>query len=361
MKILLLEAFFGGSHQQWAEGFQKHSAHEVKILSMPPKYWKWRMHASAIEFARKFEEMDFQPDLILVTDMMDLALFKALSKTSLPCFLYFHENQLTYPWSIKDDDIKQGRDNHYGFMNYTSALLADKVFFNSSYHRNSFLTALEAFLKIMPDKKNLDTVDQIRNKSAVLHLGMDLAPLASAKNSSNQIPIILWNHRWEYDKNPEEFFQALFTLKAKGFEFQVIVLGESYANAPAVFDKAREQLKEEIIHFGYAESRAAYDLLLTKADILPVSSKQDFFGGSIVEAIAAGCYPLLPDRLNYPALIPDLSHAQHLYKGELVQALESLLQKWKQMKSSDEIRRHVLQFDWKNIIATYDQVLNPLQ
>ena len=33
----------------------------------------------------------------------------------------------------------------------------------------------------------------------------------------DQDPVILWNHRWEYDKNPEFFFNTLSKLKKNGF------------------------------------------------------------------------------------------------------------------------------------------------
>ena len=48
MKILILEPFFTGSHKDWAEGFKFHSKHEVQILSLPGRFWKWRMHGGAI-------------------------------------------------------------------------------------------------------------------------------------------------------------------------------------------------------------------------------------------------------------------------------------------------------------------------
>ena len=59
------------------------------------------------------------------------------------------------------------------------------------------------------------------------------------KDKKNEIPILLWNHRWEYDKNPDAFFNALFQLKNKGIKFQLIVLGESYKNSPPIFKKAK--------------------------------------------------------------------------------------------------------------------------
>ena len=38
------------------------------------------------------------------------------------------------------------------------------------------------------------------------------------------------------------------------------------------------------------------------SDILPITSNQDFFGGSIIEAMYCETTPLLPKRLTYPEL-----------------------------------------------------------
>ena len=110
MKILLVEPYYTGSHKQWAEGYQKYSRHQINILSMKGQFWKWRMHGGAVTIARRFKDMKWQPDLILATDMLDLSTFLALSRKKsygISTAIYFHENQLAYPWSPKDRDIQQ--------------------------------------------------------------------------------------------------------------------------------------------------------------------------------------------------------------------------------------------------------------
>lgn len=324
---------------------------------MPGKHWKWRMHNAAIGFAKDYHALENKPDLILASDMLDLSLFKALTKVDVPCCVYFHENQITYPWSPTDKDVDRKRDHHYGFINYTSALVADIVFFNSTYHKDSFIKGLKEFLKMMPDQKNLDTIDLIESKSEVLYLGMDLKSLASAKKEFNRVPVLLWNHRWEYDKNPDDFFRALLNLGTKGFQFKLIVLGESFAKSPSIFKEAPKLLSEKLLHFGYAEDRGTYINLLQQADILPVSSNQDFFGGSIVEAIYAGAYPLLPDRLTYPELIPQELHEKYIYKNTMEEALEHLLMNWKTEYEQHDLQKHFQRFDWELIIKEYDSRL----
>lgn len=350
-RILLIEPFFTGSHKRWCEGLRQNSRHKIEIVSLEGRHWKWRMHGGAITVSNQLK--DKEADVLVVSDMIDLSLLKALLPAQLqnkPVYLYMHENQLTYPWSPDDADTELKRDRHYAFINYTSALSADRIFFNSLYHMNSFLEALPPFLKVFPDHRNLDSIDELREKSSVLHLGMDLRKFDSYRvEVSNRVPIILWNHRWEYDKNPEEFFDVLIELKKEGLIFNLIVLGESYSRAPAIFNEAKAQLAEEIIHWGYSDSFEEYAQWLWKADILPVTSIQDFFGGSIVEAMYCNCYPLLPDRLAYPEHV----EKKYLYApGQLYEKLKEAIENRKIFDGS-----YLSKYDWGNCIAQYDDEL----
>ncbi len=84
----------------------------------------------------------------------------------------------------------------------------------------SFLNELQPFLKQFPDHQELGTIDNIYNKSKVLYLGMELQRFDEHKiDNPNERPLILWNHRWEYDKNPELFFSVLEKLKNSGIDF----------------------------------------------------------------------------------------------------------------------------------------------
>ena len=324
------------------------------------------MYGGAVELANMFLESTFQPDLLVVSDMLDLACFLALTRSKVkdtPVVLYFHENQITYPWSPDDPDLKLQRDNQYGFINYTSALAADRVCFNSKYHFDSFLKALPNFLGQFPDYKGLDNVETIRKKSTVLHLGLDLEQFKPESSiPKSELPVILWNHRWEYDKNPEQFFKVLFQLKAENIPFQLILLGTVYARQPKIFKEAQEKLSAEMIHSGYTEDFETYKQLLHQADILLVTSQQDFFGGSIVEAIYCNCHPILPDRLAYPEHIPLNQQYLHLYNSEeeLYQKLKTALLNFQHIRAHARYSYFVEAYDWRTLALEYDYVFDSL-
>jgi glycosyltransferase involved in cell wall biosynthesis len=366
MEILLVEPFFTGSHQAWAQGYANHSRHSVRILSLGGAHWKWRMHGGAVTLARRFFEGDYSPAFVLATDMLDVTTFLALTRSrtaGVPTAIYFHENQITYPWSPRDRDARDERDRHYGFINYASALACDRVFFNSAYHMESFFSELPDFLGRFPDHHEVGNVERIRAKSSVLPLGFDLFTLDMVAESApgedapakGERPLVLWNHRWEYDKNPEEFFEALRTVKSQGLDFDVALLGESYDVIPACFADAEAQFGDRIVQFGYLRERADYARWLHRADILPVTSNQDYFGSSVIEAIYCGCFPLLPERLAFPELFPFEIRPSCFYEGfdDLVRRLATAIQQIDRIRRigfRDVARR----FDWTRVAQEYD-------
>ena len=359
MKILLIAPYYTGSHAAWAKGYARYSQHQVDILSLPGRFWKWRMHGGAVTLARKFLASELAPDLILATDMLDLTTFMALTRqhtAHIPTAIYFHENQLTYPWSPADRDVAQRRDKHYGFINFVSALAADAVLFNSPYHKDSFLEALPQLLKYFPDYKELNSVQRIRDKSEVLALGLDLQRFDSLRaDQTHEKPLLLWGHRWEFDKNPKEFFAALTVLSERGVDFDVAVLGENFKRKPEGFLKAQKSLARHIVQFGYADSFAEYAQWLWRADIMPVTSHQDFFGASVVEALYCGCFPLLPKRLAYPYIVPLQDHVDHFYNDfdDLVTRLHAAITHIEQTRHIN-LRSVVAGYDWQEQSKQYD-------
>jgi glycosyltransferase involved in cell wall biosynthesis len=364
MKILLAEPFLTGSHEAWSREYSVRSAHEIFLLGLEGRHWKWRMHGGAVTLARRFLEGSFDPDLILASDMLDLATFLAFTSdrtVGVKTALYFHENQITYPWPESDSDPSVDRDAHYGFINFTSALVADAVFFNSKYHMDSFLKGLIPFLEGFPDHNELDAVEQIEAKAQVLPLGVDLRRFDeySAVDETPHPPLILWNHRWEYDKNPEEFFEALFRLRAEGVVFQLALLGERFSESPHIFEEAERRLGGLIVHSGFVEDFDEYARWLKRADIIPVTSIHDFFGRSVVEAIYCDCYPLLPRRLAYLEHIPEERHDEFFYDDfeGLMSKLRNIILNIDETRSAS-VSDFVHRYDWGSMAPRCDMAFD---
>lgn len=146
MKFLILEPFYGGSHRAFAEGLRAWSRHSFELSGMPARYWKWRMRGAALHFARAIKNPQQFAGLV-VSNLMSLADLKALwGAPCPPAMLYFHENQFSYPLGPGEE-----RDFQYGFTDITSALVADRILFNSHTHHRAFFAALPGFLRMMPE------------------------------------------------------------------------------------------------------------------------------------------------------------------------------------------------------------------
>lgn len=300
-RILALNPWHGGSHRAFLEGWMQHSRHDFTVLPLPPTKWKWRMRHAAVTFSRD-QTLHQSYDVLCCTDMLNLAEFRGLCPPEirqLPAVAYFHENQLTYPTQQADE-----RDLHFAYSNLTTALAADAVWFNSAFHKDEFLSALPPFLRRMPDYSCLDSVADIEARSAIQSPGIDAPPVplsGERKPARPTGPIrLVWVSRWEHDKNPELFFTALRELLDGGIEFRVSVLGESFRNSPACFAEARQWLSDRIDHWGFAADRSEYLRILRESHTVVSTAGHEFFGIAVIESVAAGCVPLVPDALAYP-------------------------------------------------------------
>jgi glycosyltransferase involved in cell wall biosynthesis len=356
MRILLLEPYCGGSHRAWAEGYVANSRHDVTLLSLPARFWKWRMQGGAVTLAERARDLPHCPDLILASDMLNLPAFLALTRDALadvPIALYCHENQLTYPFPPEEK-----RDLTYGMINWLSMLVADRVFFNSRFHLDDWFQAIPNMLKHFPDCSHIHRVDDVRARASVLPVGCDLSRLdpVPGPGRPGQPPLILWNQRWEYDKDPDTFFRALYVLQSEGVDFRVAIAGQSYGQSAPEFEAARARLGDRVVHFGYAAPED-YARLLRQADIVVSTAIHEFFGVAIVEAIYGGCFPILPRRLSYPELIPDPHHKVCLYDTfeDLLARLRWALGHPSAVRGmADGLRPSLARFDWGHMAPRYD-------
>jgi len=362
LKFIFLEPFFGGSHRNFAEGLVLNSRHRIDLYTLPARFWKWRMRGAALYFAKKIPSLE-DYDGLIATDLMSLSDFKALCGPSCPpSLVYFHENQLTYPLAPGESI-----DFQFGFTDITTALAAEQVLFNSQSHYDAFFSNLPDFINMMPEHQPGWAVDSIRKKAGVLYPGCQFSASQDAFSypalENGEPPLIIWNHRWEFDKNPTDFFHALDEILKRRLDFRLALLGENFQVVPKEFIAARKRYQHRIIRYGHEDSREQYCQWLARGSIVISTAQQENFGISVVEAIRHGCIPLLPDRLSYPEILPRKFHSDFLYQNQtdLIDKLAFVISNYSRFqRRRRQLSEAMKPFAWENLIDQYDEALEKL-
>jgi len=225
-RILALEPFYGGSHRAFLDGLVAQLPGQLELLTMPARHWKARMRLAAPQLAaelgrRKLLGCEYRA--IFCSSYVDVAAFRGLAPAwvrEVPICTYFHENQFAYPVTTE-----AARDLHFAITNLTTALASDRLAFNSSYNRDSFLEGCRQMFARSADLRLDGAEAEILAKSVILPPGQNFSAIdATPEPVRDGAPVIVWNQRWEHDKNPEEFFAALFEL------WLLMKLSQSYRN-----------------------------------------------------------------------------------------------------------------------------------
>ncbi len=356
-RVLFVEPFYGGSHRAFADGLKQHSGHDIELLTLPDAEWRRRMRRGAQELAEPARQLPGEFDLLVASDMLDLPAFLALTRPKfgpVPVLLYMHENQFTYP-RLRGTKL----NSWFGQINYLSACAADVVAFNSEFHRQDFLGALRT-LSTQPNNWLLpEAIGEIEAKSVVLPVGVELDWLDGHRmeKRGGKRPLVLWNHRWEFDKAPETFGRVVRRLAEEGVDFGLALAGEPGPNpSPAVASLA-EDLPSVVEHCGYVENREAYARLLWGSDIVVSTSRHEFFGVGMVEAMYCECLPLAPKRYNYPALVPAELHGACLFESD-----EEMVTKLREMVTATAavppgVRGAAARFSWAKVGPQWDEAM----
>ncbi len=330
-RLLYIEPFNAGSHAQFGNALHKvlSDRFETHRLEMRGRHWKWRMRGSAAFLVHHQREvLSARWDVLFASSYLPLAELYGLvpSLAAVPSVLFFHENQYAYP---NRQAVQSSRDLHYGFTQLVSALAATRAVFNSAFNRDSFFEEANSVLKRMPDAVSPEWIPSIERKSCVLPLPLDLpdVPPATARDERSAGPLILWNHRWEHDKGPDDLLWIADQLAARSAPFRLAVAGEAFAAVPAAFTQLEQRHGARLECFGRVEGREDYRRLMARSDVVLSTARHEFFGVSVLEAAHFGARPLVPDRLAYPELIP----AEHRYsdRAEAVERLAAWCAEWR--------------------------------
>lgn len=302
MKILLLSAYDAASHRYWHQGLvAQFPQYQWTVLTLPARYFAWRLRGNSLSWGfgqRDLLEQDY--DLVVATSMTDLSALRGFVTKlgSIPTLVYFHENQFAYPKSGREFESVEPQ-----LLNLYTALAADRVLFNTHFNRDTFLNGCAKLLKKLPDQIPPNLLEQLKARSAVLPVPLPEAVFQTSSSKPGPLEIV-WNHRWEFDKGPDLLLAALRQLakQVSPNHWRLHLVGQQFRQSPKAFEQIKAEFAEQIASWGFVESAQAYRQILAQSDLVLSTALHDFQGIAVLEGVAAGCLPLVPQRLAYPEL-----------------------------------------------------------
>ena len=369
MKILLLSAYEAQSHLQWRLGLLENLAHhDWTCLTLPPRHFSWRIRGNSLYWSQaQADVLRKEYDLIIATSMVDLSTLRGLVPqfSRIPNLLYFHENQFAYPISKQQHASVEPQ-----IVTLYAALSADQLLFNTQYNLNSFIEGVDTLLNKLPDFVPEGITEGLKQKARVLPVPLSndwfRADDALNKNANtpNGKPVheLVWNHRWEYDKGPERLL-SLVELLPNNLALRWHILGQSFRQQPACFAALHELLRERgwLGHWEYLKDRDQYCNVLRSADTVVSTAIHDFQGLAVLEAMASGCQPLVPDRLAYPEFVPQscryqsaLDNAQDETKAAVKLLEQRLTNKSQNTKIMAANAQH---YSWQKLASAYEECI----
>ncbi|MFW5969320.1 MAG: tRNA-queuosine alpha-mannosyltransferase domain-containing protein [Halofilum sp. (in: g-proteobacteria)] len=310
--VLLLSAYRADSHASWADWLVRaHPGIAWQRLELPGRHFRWRIRGNPLSWVDRIPV--HPPDLILATSMVDLATLRGLQPAlaEVPAWYYFHENQFAYPVSAR-----QVKSVEPQIVQLYGALAAQRLLFNSAFNRDTFLDGVEGLLRRMPDHVPAGIRERLAPKASVYPVPVAPIPPGPARDER----LILWNHRWEYDKEPELFADALLALADNGIAFRLALLGSRPHKGSDALARIRGAMPERIVVDGRVEARE-YRQILGQAGIAVSTARHEFQGLAMLEAVSAGATPLVPDALCYREQYPAVYRYPAWEKAPLVARL----------------------------------------
>jgi glycosyltransferase involved in cell wall biosynthesis len=314
-KVLLLSPYDAMSHRYWREGLvAEFPEHQFTVVTLPARYFSWRFRGNSLTMAHD-ERLQADYDLLIATSMTDLSALIGMcpSLAAVPSILYFHENQFAYPdnpdnrKTAKNKDLEAAsqRTVELQMTSIYSAIAANQLVFNSAYNRNTFLEGVDALLAKMPDHVPDGICSSLERKSLIVPVPLG-EECYKAKRRSGKFSI-LWNHRWEFDKGLDELKQIVLGLLDRDVDFVFHLAGQRFKSIHLVMAEVKGLLKDHnrLGNMEFIESRQKYLALLADSHCILSTSRHEFQGLAVQEAIASGCIPIVPDRLVYPEYVEE--------------------------------------------------------
>lgn len=300
LDILAFEPYFGGNRRAMLETVIRCSRHRWTLAKLPARRMERRLAVAARWFAEKLNRETIAPaDLIFTSEAMNLEELLRLvpALAAKPLVVYFHSNQLPADGAPPMHDPLE-------LVNLTTAAAATQVWFNSDSHRREFLHRCESLVRRHTEFRGRSPLPQIAAKCLHVPPPVDLS-LAHQPPGPQDKP-----------RDPRVFFvdlrgadtglltAALEQVHERGEKFTLYAVGPKNA-LPSHILRTPVHERDEMGLLHAFRHAGVY-----------VSVRQDATSDELcIQALATGCWPVVPDSGVYAELLPPLLHLHSLHDG----------------------------------------------
>lgn len=347
LDILALEPFYGGIRRSMLETIIRCSRHRWILLKLPPRKIERRLTAAAHWFAEQLTRYKLgKIDVLFTSEAMNLADLYRLVPTLArkPSVVYFHSNQLPDP--------AHRRDTPLDLVNLNTATAAGEIWFNSLFHLRTFLARATALVE---KHMELSTRNPMPDLAAKAHLILPPVDLAAVHELVEGQSIIRQKRTLFIDTRDADIpllNAALGTLHRRNEKFSLITVGP----ADGLSTDFQRRSVSEINDTAQIEAMHEAGLIVSAK---PAATADHH----LVRALAAGCWPIVPDTGVYPELLPEELHRYCLYDGSHDILVSRLLDTWHLERPQgymDEMLRILQKFEAITASKAVDQRLEEL-
>ena len=298
------------------------SRHYWTLHSLPPRRMERRLTVAARWFAEKItREQVAAAHVVFTSDAMNLAdLFRSIPALARkPSVVYFHENRLRGHAPLQHDPLE--------LVNLNTILAATQAWFNSQYHYDEFLRRCEAVVRRHRELQNRDVMEQVAPKCLYVTPPVELRHESADSASPTGQPGEAAGRRDVHEVfadlrgvETRNLVPALVQLRDGGEDFHLTAIGRPDAlDTSFSFTPLDERDGDKIMA---AISRAGvYLSIRTEA----------FSDELLLHALAAGCWPIVPEAGCYPEVLPAMLHLSCLHDS----SVEGIMTRLMESKQAD--------------------------
>ena len=193
----------------------------------------------------------------------------------------------------------------------------------------------------------------VSDKYVVVPNGLDVTKYNTLANAGKKEKIILLMGRMQKYKNMQTALEAI--AKAHISDWKVKVLGDGPYRDSLEQLVENLKLRDKVEFLGWIPNGSEEQLdILARASIYITASEFENCPMSVIETIAAGCYPLLSDIEAHRQLVPD---DEFYFEAHDVAKLSELIRK-RMATGAESFSYNLNRYDWGKIIKSYTEVMN---